>query len=314
MLNSQLAQGNGFSTYSDAFAPALGLNAKNATLKPLKVGSQVVAGTLLGRVGKTDQKAPHLYFEIQPAGKSSPKIDPKPILDGWKLLESTAIYRVSGKNALYSKSNAFSIGQVLLLPKSLLEKRVLSDPRIQIYSGGINDIKTGQIDRRVLATLEYLAESGLNPTVSCLKAGHSEMTTSGNVSEHWSGNAVDISAINNIPILGNQDPGGIADQTVKRLMMLQGTMEPHQIISLIDHGANTMAMADHANHVHVGFQPLFGSNAKLGQQMKAILKPDQWTNLVQRLGQMQNPVVPTKPSKFAIPVNPKNPSDVNAGE
>ena len=191
---------------------------------------------------------------------------------------------------------------------------LLSDPRIQMYPGGQDDIKTGQIDRRVLATLEYLAESGLNPTVSCLKAGHSEFTTSGNVSEHWSGNAVDISSINNIPILGNQDPGGIADQTVKRLMMLQGTMQPHQIISLLDHGANTMAMADHANHIHVGFQPLFGSNAKLGQQMKAILKPDQWTNLVQRLGQLQNPVVPTKPSKFAIPVNPKNPTDVNLGE
>ena len=34
------------------------------------------------------------------------------------------------------------------------------------------DIKTGQIDRRVLATLEYLAESGLRPTVSSLKSGH----------------------------------------------------------------------------------------------------------------------------------------------
>src|SRR5207248_6965998 len=151
-----------------------------------------------------------------------------------------------------------------LLPKSLLEKRVLSDPRIQIYDSGRNDVQTGQIDRRVLATLEFLAESGLNPTVSCLKSGHSEFTTSGNVSEHWSGNAVDISAINNIPILGNQEPGGIADQTVKRLMMLQGTMQPHQIISLIDHGANTLAMPDHYNHVHVGLHPFFGSNANPG--------------------------------------------------
>src|SRR3954449_10830669 len=271
MLNSSLSQSDGFSTYNDVFAPTLGLNAKNASLKRLKAGSQVVAGTLLGRVGKTDSKAAHLYFEIQPAGKGSPKIDPKPILDGWKLLESTAIYRVSGKNALYSKSSSFSIGQVLLLPKSLLEKRVLSDPRIQIYEGGRNDIKAGQIDRRVLATLEFLAESGLNPTVSCLKSGHSEFTSSGNVSEHWSGNAVDIGSINNIPILGNQDPGGITEQTVKRLMTLQGTMRPHQIISLLDFGSNTLSMPDHANSIHVGFQPLFGPNAKLGKQMQAIL-------------------------------------------
>jgi hypothetical protein len=190
----------------------------------------------------------------------------------------------------------------MLLPKPLLERRVLSDPRIQIYPGGQNDIQTGQIDRRVLVVLEYLADSGLNPTVSCLKSGHSELTSSGNVSEHWSGNAVDISAINNTPILGNQDPGGIADQAVQRLMMLQGTEQPHQIISLIDHGANTMAMADHANHIHVGFRPMFGENAALGKQMQAILKPDQWTSLIKRLGQLNNPLVPTKASKYAIPV------------
>ena len=165
-------------------------------------------------------------------------------------------------------------------------------------------INERRLEEDLKARFEYLADSGLNPTVSCLKSGHSEFTTSGNVSEHWSGNAVDISAINNIPILGNQDPGGIADQTVKRLMMLQGTMQPHQIISLIDHGANTLAMPDHYNHIHVGFQPLFGSNAKLGKQMQAILNPKQWSNLISRLGQLQNPIVPTKPSKFAIPVKP----------
>ena len=54
---------------------------------------------------------------------------------------------------------------MLLLPKPLLEKRVLSDPRIDIYPAAASDIRTGQIDRRVLATLEYLAESGLDPTV-----------------------------------------------------------------------------------------------------------------------------------------------------
>ena len=156
--------GKAYTTYDNYFAGTVGLNAKNSTLQPLKKGSKVIAGTVLGRVGKTDpEKAPHVYFEIRPAGKGAPKIDPKPILDGWKLLESTAVYRASGKNALYGGSSSFSIGQVLLLPKALLQKRVLSDPRITIYPAGRNDIKTGQIDRRVLATLEYLAESGLEP-------------------------------------------------------------------------------------------------------------------------------------------------------
>jgi hypothetical protein len=297
--------GKAFTTYDNYFAGPVGLNAKNSTLQPLKQGSKVIAGTVIGRVGKTDpQKAPHLYFEIRPAGKGAPKIDPKPILDGWKLLESTAIYRANGKDALYGNSSSFSIGQVLLMPKSLLQKRLLGDARITIYPAGRTDIKTGQIDRRVLATLEYLAESGLNPTVTSLKSGHSDMTTSGNVSEHASGNAVDIAKVNGIPILGHQDAGGIAEQTVKRLMMLQGTMAPHQIISLLSLGANTLSLPDHADHIHVGFRPLFGNNAKLGAQTAAILKPGQWDNLVQRLATLPNPVVPTSPSKYALPATP----------
>lgn len=303
VFDHQTGSSKGFDTYDAYFSRPVGLNAKNARLRPLRRGSKVIAGTILGRIGKTETtKAPHVYFEIRPAGKGAPKIDPKPILDGWKLLESTAIYRASGKNALYGENSAFSIGQVLLLPKPLLQKRVLNDPRVTIYSQGRRDIQTGQIDRRVLATLEYLAESGLNPTVSSLRTGHGFFTSSGNVSEHSSGNAVDIASINGTPILGHQDPGGVADQTVRRLMLLQGTMKPHQIISLLDYGANTMSLPDHANHVHVGFQPLYGSNSKLGRQTASILGPNQWDKLIQRLGALDQPTVPTKPSKYALPV------------
>jgi hypothetical protein len=299
-LDQLLASGisKGFETYDNYFSRGLGLNSKNAVLRRLKVGSHVVGSTVLGRVG--GGKSPHVRFEIQPAGKGAPLIDPKPFLDGWKLLESSAVYRSKGRNVLYGDGN-FSIGEIMLLPKPLLEKRVLSDPRIKIYAAGRNDIKTGQVDRRVLVVLAYLAESGLEPTVSCLKSGHSEMTSSGNVSEHWSGNAVDIAAINGVPINGHQGAGDVTEQAVKRLMVLQGTLAPHQIISLLDFGRNTMAMGDHADHIHVGFQPLFGSNTKLGRETQSVLKPGQWDTLVQRLGQIQNPTVPTSPSRYAIP-------------
>ncbi len=124
-------------------------------LKPLRKGARVIGGTLLGRIGRAqDGKAAHLNFSIRPVGKGAPRIDPKPILDGWKLLEATAIYRASGRNALYGDDEAgrYSIGQILLLPKPLLEKRVLSDNRIDIYPCGRRDVRAGQIDRRVLAT------------------------------------------------------------------------------------------------------------------------------------------------------------------
>ena len=38
---------------------------------------------------------------IRPAGKNAPYIDPKPILDGWKLLEATAVYRAAGVDPFF---------------------------------------------------------------------------------------------------------------------------------------------------------------------------------------------------------------------
>jgi hypothetical protein len=73
-----------------------------------------------------------------------------------------------------------------------------------------------------------------------------------------------------------------------------------------------MSMADHADHVHVGFRPLFGDNKKLGQQALVVLKPGQWNDLIARLAKLQNPVVPTSPSKFALPA--KRASNAHKGE
>src|ERR687891_1552299 len=282
-------------------------------LRPLKKGSRVIGGTILGRVGRTvPGQAAHLDFAIRPAGRGAPNIDPKPILDGWKLLEATAIYRASGRNALYGdEPDGLSVGQVLLLPKTLLERRVLSDERIEIYPCGRQDIRSGQVDRRVLATLAYLAESGLKPTVTSLKCGHGFYTSTGNVSHHSSGNAVDIAKVNRVPILGHQEPGGITDQVIRRLMQLQGTMAPAQIISLFEIGGATFAMSDHHDHIHVGWQPMFGENRKLGKQALAVLSPGQWDDLLSRLNEIENPVVPTTPSKFALPTADKRASDAH---
>jgi murein DD-endopeptidase MepM/ murein hydrolase activator NlpD len=45
-------------------------------LRPLRRGSKVTAGTVLGRIGQTDKLAPHVNFAIQPSGKGAPQIDP----------------------------------------------------------------------------------------------------------------------------------------------------------------------------------------------------------------------------------------------
>ena len=182
---------------------------------------------------------------------------------------------------------------------------VLADPRIDIYPCGRQDVRTGAIDRRILATLEFLASSGMNPSVSSLRCGHSFLTTSGNVSEHTSGSAVDIYALNGTPILGNQGPGTITDRAVRALLTLQGPMSPHQIITLMEYDGFPAAfgMGDHADHIHVGFHPEAvdrGGSAGGAPTLAA----GTWPALVRRLAAIEQPQVATRPSRFALRVTP----------
>jgi hypothetical protein len=293
----------GYTTFEAYFKQVLGLKREDVVLKPLRPGAQVIAGTVLGRIDKVQDSslAPHVHFTIRPAGKGSPAIDPKPILDGWKLLESTAIYRAAGKNPFFGPdAKNPTIGQILLMSKDQMQRRVMGDPRIEIYDCGRRDILTGQIDRRVLATLLYLTSSGLKPTISSLRCGHSYFTKAGGVSMHSSGNAVDIAAVNGIPIIGHQGKGTITDITIRRLLTLQGNLRPAQIISLMKfEGAdNTLVLSDHDDHIHVGWTPNYGDNAA---RYNAALKPGQWIKLIDRLNEIDNPTVPVKPSRASIP-------------
>jgi len=147
--------------------------------------------------------------------------------------------------------------------------------------------------------MEYLVAKGYRLTITSLKCGHSYLTSSGNVSAHSYGAAFDIAAVNGIPIIGHQGPGSITEAVINDLMLLQGSMRPSQIISLMELGPPTFAMGDHADHIHVGYSFITaGSSIK---QLGQILKPEQWQRLIDRLGQIQNPKVPSKPSAASLP-------------
>jgi murein DD-endopeptidase MepM/ murein hydrolase activator NlpD len=302
-LDSLLAERMpGYEQFKGYLANVMRFDPKKMELRPLRKGSEVAAGTVLGRIGPATEVASHVNFQIQPAGRGAPKIDPKPILDGWKLLEATAIYRAAGKNP-FADSSA-NASQVLLMSKTQLIQRVLNDPSIEIYSCGRSDIQSGQIDRRILAMLEYLVARGYDLTLTSLKCGHSIYTTSGNVSHHSTGDAVDIAQINGMPVLGHQGPGSVSEALVRDLIALQGTMKPAQIISLMDYfGAdNTFAMSDHADHVHVGYTPISGpGSGSISRQFSTMLKPEQWERLIDRIAEIDNPTVPTEPSDAALP-------------
>jgi hypothetical protein len=137
--------------------------------------------------------------------------------------------------------------------KAAIASRILADPNVSIYQGGRNDIVNNKIDVRVLAMIAYLRESFGSVTVSCLLSGHRLYARPGVVSAHIYGRAVDISAIGGVPIQGHQQPGGITERTVRAILLLPEEVMPRQVISLLGLGGPSFPLADHYNHIHVGY-------------------------------------------------------------
>jgi hypothetical protein len=249
--NPQRAAEDGLQVPLDYFAPPYrdGKQTQQFALDPLAPGAEVLGGTVLGDVAPTGPgQAPNIQFAITPAGRGADLVDPKTTLDGWRLREIVERNR---------DSHSVLLGQGGVKPPSpsdpALLQRVLSDQRIDIYPCGRGDIQSHKIDGRVLAVLEYLADSGLRPTVSSLKCGHS--TSAQSTSTHAAGAAVDISAINGIPVEGNQQPGGITDQAVRRVLALPADMQPQTVGSLLSVGGASVSSHDDYNHIHVGYSP-----------------------------------------------------------
>ena len=65
--------------------------------------------------------------------------------------------------------------------------------------------------------------------------------------------AVDIAALNGDSIYGHQQPGGITDRAVRSLPLLAPGMMPAQIISLLRLGGPSFPLANHYDHIHVGY-------------------------------------------------------------
>jgi len=137
--------------------------------------------------------------------------------------------------------------------KKAIASKILSDRMISIYGGGKNDIVTNKVDVRVLALIAYLRESFGQVTVSCLISGHRLYARPGVISAHIPGHAVDISGLGNTPIQGHQEPGGITERAVRDILFLPAELMPKQVISLLGMGGPSFPLADHYNHIHIGY-------------------------------------------------------------
>jgi hypothetical protein len=137
--------------------------------------------------------------------------------------------------------------------KTELEQAVLADPRLDIYGAGRRDIAAGRIDVRVVAVLRYLAEAHGRVTVSSLQSGHRLYASPGVVSAHVYGLAADITSLGGFPIMGNSQPGGVTEHGVRTLLLLPAELRPRQVISLLGLGGPSFPLANHADHIHVGY-------------------------------------------------------------
>jgi hypothetical protein len=141
----------------------------------------------------------------------------------------------------------------LLAEKTELERRVLADPRLDIYPGGRDDVAQHRINVRVLVLMLYLAECHGQVTVSSLESGHRLYARPGVVSAHVYGLAVDIATLGGVSVLGHQQAGGVTEQAVRNILLLPVELRPKQVISLLGLGGPSFPLADHYDHIHVGY-------------------------------------------------------------
>jgi hypothetical protein len=174
-----------------------------------------------------------------------------------------ATFAVSGDTSFADRAVALShyyraVGMPALVrgleaEKAALGKKVLNDPRVSIYTAGRGDIESGRVNVRVLAAIEYLADSFGQVTVSCLISGHRLYARPGVISAHIYGLAADISEVGGTPIYGHQQPGGITERAVRDVLLLPPEVLPKQVISLLGLGGPSFALANHYDHIHIGY-------------------------------------------------------------
>ena len=161
--------------------------------------------------------------------------------------------RATALAAYYRAVGLESLVTGLAQAKGRLVQRLLADGRVAVYPGGRADLAAGRIDVRVVVLLSYLAELHGSVTVSSLFSGHRMYARANVVSAHVYGHAVDIAAVGGLSIAGNQRPGGLTEAAVRSILLLPAELQPQQVISLLGLGGPSFPLADHGDHIHVGY-------------------------------------------------------------
>jgi cell wall-associated NlpC family hydrolase len=178
----------------------------------------VPAGTVIGRLGGalTANGRAHLILRIRPAGDHSHQIDPAPLLDAWRLAARGAI----GPTTSHTPGgNRLTLGRAMLLGDRQLARMVLTDARVHLTHAGRDDVRSGQIDRRVLVSLEALADAGLHPSVSALRSGADDRAGA-------LGRGFEVVALNRQALATQRDATSLSSQALRVLRALPNPLAP----------------------------------------------------------------------------------------
>jgi hypothetical protein len=117
----------------------------------------------------------------------------------------------------------------------------------------LRDIQAGMLDERITGLLALMTKDH-EITISSLRSDHSQMTASGNVSNHYYGRAMDIAAVDGVSCTDVSTTAPCA-QLGFALAQLPEPLHPTELIYCFDlDGAGpAFAMADHCDHIHAGY-------------------------------------------------------------
>jgi len=117
----------------------------------------------------------------------------------------------------------------------------------------LRDIQAGMLDERITGLLALITQDH-QVTISALRSDHSEMTASGNVSNHFYGRAMDIASVDGVSCT-DTSPSAPCAQLGYALAKLPDPLHPTELIYCfdLDGPGPAFALPDHCDHIHAGF-------------------------------------------------------------
>jgi hypothetical protein len=160
-------------------------------------------------------------------------------------VEGLALYEVVDHGGLGPASAEAAVGA-----RPAGDLAVLHDPNIHLDASGAADLRAGRIDPRIVAILEQVSKRH-QIGVSALLSDHAARTTTGSLSNHHFGRAVDIATVDGRPVSPSNEA---ARKLAAALLRLDPRLRPTELGSPWDlHDPVAFTDGAHQNHIHVAF-------------------------------------------------------------